>query len=161
MIRRPPRSTRTDTLFPYTTLFRSERAVLSAATGAGGRSRGDAAAGRAAPGGAVRGQPDAARHAAGRRRGDRPRPGGDADAADGDLRTVPAAEHLEAGAGAPDLPVPAARGVGRSAEPGLGDGHHLHSDGPRLRVPGGGDRLVQPAGAVVAAVDHPDRKSTR
>src|SRR3546814_9741649 len=27
MIRRPPRSTRTDTLFPYTTLFRSEEAV--------------------------------------------------------------------------------------------------------------------------------------
>src|SRR3546814_3944155 len=25
MIRRPPRSTRTDTLFPYTTLFRSDR----------------------------------------------------------------------------------------------------------------------------------------
>src|SRR3546814_16317854 len=28
MLRRPPRSTRTDTLFPYTTLFRSPRAVL-------------------------------------------------------------------------------------------------------------------------------------
>src|SRR3546814_18360498 len=27
MIRRPPRSTRTDTLFPYTTLFRSEALV--------------------------------------------------------------------------------------------------------------------------------------
>src|SRR3546814_1479561 len=27
MIRRPPRSTRTDTLFPYTTLFRSDRGV--------------------------------------------------------------------------------------------------------------------------------------
>src|SRR3546814_2410670 len=27
MIRRPPRSTRTDTLFPYTTLFRSPRAI--------------------------------------------------------------------------------------------------------------------------------------
>src|SRR3546814_4949242 len=27
MIRRPPRSTRTDTLFPYTTLFRSEAAI--------------------------------------------------------------------------------------------------------------------------------------
>src|SRR3546814_9983856 len=27
MIRRPPRSTRTDTLFPYTTLFRSARDV--------------------------------------------------------------------------------------------------------------------------------------
>src|SRR3546814_2983018 len=26
MIRRPPRSTRTDTLFPYTTLFRSQKA---------------------------------------------------------------------------------------------------------------------------------------
>src|SRR3546814_20898732 len=28
MIRRPPRSTRTDTLFPYTTLFRSKRGHL-------------------------------------------------------------------------------------------------------------------------------------
>src|SRR3546814_4676691 len=28
MIRRPPRSTRTDTLFPYTTLFRSGRQVV-------------------------------------------------------------------------------------------------------------------------------------
>src|SRR3546814_3704242 len=31
MIRRPPRSTRTDTLFPYTTLFRSTRAEPTAA----------------------------------------------------------------------------------------------------------------------------------
>src|SRR3546814_10108440 len=31
MIRRPPRSTRTDTLFPYTTLFRSIRSALAAA----------------------------------------------------------------------------------------------------------------------------------
>src|SRR3546814_11343772 len=30
MIRRPPRSTRTDTLFPYTTLFRSPEADRSA-----------------------------------------------------------------------------------------------------------------------------------
>src|SRR3546814_7763908 len=29
MIRRPPRSTRTDTLFPYTTLFRSDQAPLA------------------------------------------------------------------------------------------------------------------------------------
>src|SRR3546814_6762368 len=29
MIRRPPRSTRTDTLFPYTTLFRSQLAGLA------------------------------------------------------------------------------------------------------------------------------------
>src|SRR6056297_3057769 len=32
MIRRPPRSTRTDTLFPYTTLFRSISSDLAAAT---------------------------------------------------------------------------------------------------------------------------------
>src|SRR3546814_5367246 len=32
MIRRPPRSTRTNTLFPYTTLFRSVRAALVRAT---------------------------------------------------------------------------------------------------------------------------------
>src|SRR3546814_6453175 len=30
MIRRPPRSTRTDTLFPYTTLFRSDDVVTAA-----------------------------------------------------------------------------------------------------------------------------------
>src|SRR3546814_16415208 len=32
MIRRPPRSTRTDTLFPYTTLFRSGVTVFHAGT---------------------------------------------------------------------------------------------------------------------------------
>src|SRR3546814_13923934 len=32
MIRRPPRSTRTDTLFPYTTLFRSQRPVIAPRT---------------------------------------------------------------------------------------------------------------------------------
>src|SRR3546814_2549278 len=30
MIRRPPRSTRTDTLFPYTTLFRSQKGLAAA-----------------------------------------------------------------------------------------------------------------------------------
>src|SRR3546814_14695205 len=32
MIRRPPRSTRTDTLFPYTTLFRSNVAAITRVT---------------------------------------------------------------------------------------------------------------------------------
>src|SRR3546814_8753397 len=36
MIRRPPRSTRTDTLFPYTTLFRSQGGQLADRTGGGG-----------------------------------------------------------------------------------------------------------------------------
>src|SRR3546814_3062284 len=35
MIRRPPRSTRTDTLFPYTTLFRSRGCVRAGAEAAG------------------------------------------------------------------------------------------------------------------------------
>src|SRR3546814_14094162 len=55
MIRRPPRSTRTDTLFPYTTLFRSvpvEGDVLR--RDAGGATR--AADGRAAGGAGDRGQ---------------------------------------------------------------------------------------------------------
>src|SRR3546814_12610916 len=34
MIRRPPRSTRTDTLFPYTTLFRSVTEDVTGAVGA-------------------------------------------------------------------------------------------------------------------------------
>src|SRR3546814_3346332 len=36
MIRRPPRSTRTDTLFPYTTLFRSQPAGVAGRLPAGG-----------------------------------------------------------------------------------------------------------------------------
>src|SRR3546814_14813496 len=43
MIRRPPRSTRTDTLFPYTTLFRSIEHVEAAARGAQPRKGVDAA----------------------------------------------------------------------------------------------------------------------
>src|SRR3546814_5023754 len=34
MVRRPPRSTRTDTLFPYTTLFRSAGQLAATSTGA-------------------------------------------------------------------------------------------------------------------------------
>src|SRR3546814_3371572 len=37
MIRRPPRSTRTDTLFPYTTLFRSTLSCLSEGSAGGTR----------------------------------------------------------------------------------------------------------------------------
>src|SRR3546814_1035202 len=44
MIRRSPRSTRTDTLLPYTTLFRSLRALSAVA-----RARGQRAARRAVP----------------------------------------------------------------------------------------------------------------
>src|SRR3546814_8140528 len=40
MIRRPPRSTRTDTLFPYTTLFRSPRRAAGGALYRRGRAIG-------------------------------------------------------------------------------------------------------------------------
>src|SRR3546814_16331434 len=60
MIRRPPRSTRTDTLFPYTTLFRSlhggredPRRVPAGKRPSGDRDRGDA--GDHAVGGRLRG----------------------------------------------------------------------------------------------------------
>src|SRR3546814_9453226 len=47
MIRRPPRSTRTDTLFPYTTLFRSlRRAPARAVRGLPAQERTAAGAGR-------------------------------------------------------------------------------------------------------------------
>src|ERR1035441_5233661 len=47
------------------------------------------------------------------------------------------------------------RGDGdRPAEPGVVRGHHLYPDGQGVRVSGGGDGLVQPAGAGVAVVDH-------
>src|SRR3546814_18821228 len=38
MIRRPPRSTRTDTLFPYTTLFRSPTSLAALGDAAGAQS---------------------------------------------------------------------------------------------------------------------------
>src|SRR3546814_1151419 len=50
MIRRPPRSTRTDTLFPYTTLFRSS---ISDRTDPSGRRRADRPAGRGVQGAAA------------------------------------------------------------------------------------------------------------
>src|SRR3546814_4725323 len=46
MIRRPPRSTRTDTLFPYTTLFRSKARRRARSGGAARQDDGRAAAAR-------------------------------------------------------------------------------------------------------------------
>src|SRR3546814_7727116 len=58
MIRRPPRSTRTDTLFPYTTLFRSDHRAAGVAAASRARhlpdGRVDAGAGTVAGAGGVR-----------------------------------------------------------------------------------------------------------
>src|SRR3546814_4294828 len=86
LIRRPPRTTRTDTRCPYTTLFRSRapaRGGLRLFLPVFRRPRPDAGSGRAAPGPPARGRPlhrrDPARrleralgHRAAHRAGDRP-----------------------------------------------------------------------------------------
>src|SRR3546814_20617110 len=101
MIRRPPRSTRTDTLFPYTTLFRSVRAggldhqPLLEAGGADGR-RGLALA-----------DVDAAEHAA--TLGGVAVLAGDAVEAPAQMRSLVAHDLAEA-AVAPELPQPHAAG---------------------------------------------------
>src|SRR3546814_2416721 len=61
MIRRPPRSTRTDTLFPYTTLFRSQLVELDGLLGGdegvagpeGGGRKSSFAGGRISPSGGI------------------------------------------------------------------------------------------------------------
>src|SRR3546814_15980084 len=62
MIRRPPRSTRTDTLFPYTTLFRSLVLLRCRLPGAAGRVVADSAYRRRARNAGGAGTP-AGRHA--------------------------------------------------------------------------------------------------
>src|SRR3546814_3964680 len=67
MIRRPPRSTRTDTLFPYTTLFRSQRADRAVPSAGDDRRRradaggGDRHAGRLRRRGGIQGGADGGR----------------------------------------------------------------------------------------------------
>jgi len=59
------------------------------------------------------------------------------------IEALPPSPHHQARARSQDLPVSAARSDGRAAEPGVGDGHHLHPDGARLRLSGRSARLVQ------------------
>ena len=58
------------------------------------------------------------------------------------------------GIGRAGLPVPAPRSGADPRRRGLEFGHHLCSDEAWLHVPDGGDRLVQPVRALVAAVEH-------
>ena len=61
----------------------------------------------------------------------------------------------------PDLSVSAAGLDHRSAESGLGDGHHLPADGARLRLSRGGAGLGHPPHSGVATVEQPDRRLLR
>src|SRR3546814_13290222 len=116
MRRRPPRSTRTDTLFPYTTLFRSVRGALPAAP--------DVAVEPAAAvvdverqalphGGVLRDHraviglvvaEDEGRPARGRVPGDHPDAPLAADLGDAALRHIPAVIHAHHGAAQPRAP---------------------------------------------------------
>ena len=46
------------------------------------------------------------------------------------------------------------RGVAVTTQSGLGDGHHLHSNGAVIRLSGSGGGLGQPQSFGLAAVDH-------
>jgi hypothetical protein len=56
--------------------------------------------------------------------------------------------------GLEEIPVSPERPRGDPPEPGLVDGHHLHPDAGRLRLPDGGDRLVRPLCFVLEAALH-------
>ena len=85
----------------------------------------------------------------------RPQACGDADAPDGHRGAVSAAADQRPASRASGVPVSAARRHHRPAQSGLGDGHDLHPDAPRLRVPDRGARLGQPPRSGVAPVDQP------
>ena len=67
-----------------------------------------------------------------------------------------AADH-DRGDGREGLPLPASRPGADPGRRGLEFGHHVCADEARVHVPDGGDRLVQPVRAVVAAVEHAGR----
>ena len=75
------------------------------------------------------------------------------DAADGHRGDLPPAAYVKPQTDTRFFLICCAAG-GRAGEPGVGHGHHLHSDGSRLCLPGCGGGLVQPAGARLAGVDH-------
>src|SRR3546814_560080 len=112
MIRRPPRSTRTDTLLPYTTLLRSEPELLRAGAaadvadplhpGIGQAVRPEARADREQ---GLR-RPNGQRPGGNRRRLEVPRPGPDPDHGQGELRGHRRTD---------DGPAAAARGAGLRA----------------------------------------------
>ena len=66
------------------------------------------------------------------------------------------AQHQQAASRAQDLSLSAARQDDRSAEPGMGNRHHVHPDAAGISVSGRDHRLGDQAGSVLASVEHPD-----
>jgi hypothetical protein len=129
-------------------------AVLPAIAGERGRSAPDALAGRTVSADPILRLPaDGGGDAAGRFRG-QPQAGETTDAGDGDRGDLPKTQYQSRTSGAQGVPLPIAGSGHRQTEPGVVCGHHLRADGKGVCVSGRGDGLVQPAGFVVAGVDH-------
>src|SRR5436305_1037257 len=77
----------------------------------------------------------------------------------GAANAAPAAEAPDdgPGPGPPGVPVPPAGRGRRAAGARVVGGHHLPALALGVHVPGGDDRLVQPAGGRLAAVEHARR----
>ena len=83
-----------------------------------------------------------------------PQAGAAPDAPDGtDLGGAQALDQ-QAGSGAQDLPLPAPRTGNYGTQSSLVFRFHLHPATWRVRLPDGGDRLVQPLRAFLGSLDH-------
>src|SRR5207248_5372099 len=83
-----------------------------------------------------------------------PQAGAAPHAAVGTGGDLPAPEYEQAGSGAQDLSVPAARARDRAGQSGVVLRHYLHPDGQGLSLPGGGHGLGEPRGAGLAPLQH-------
>src|SRR5438477_2693724 len=89
-----------------------------------------------------------------------PQAGAAPDAAVGSGGDLPAPEYEQAGSGAQDLSVPAARARDRAGQSGVVLRRYLHPDGQGL-LPGGDHGLGKPGGAGVASIEHTRRRFLR
>src|SRR5271168_148266 len=87
-----------------------------------------------------------------------PQAGAALDAAAGSGGDLPAPEYEQAGGGAQDLSVPAARACDRAGQSGVVLRRYLHPDGQGLSLPGSNHGLGQPRGAGVARIEHTRRR---
>src|SRR5712671_2176793 len=87
-----------------------------------------------------------------------PQAGAAPDAAAGSGGDLPASEYEQAGSGAQDLSVPAARACDRAGQSGVVLRRYLHPDGQGLSLPGGDHGLGKPRGAGLASIEHTRRR---
>src|ERR1700730_10056393 len=90
-----------------------------------------------------------------------PQAGAAPDAAAGPGGDLPAPEYEQAGGGAQDLSLPAARARDRAGQSGLVLRRYLHPDGQGLSLPGGDHGLGEPRGAGLAPLQHARRRFLR